>query len=536
VKTFGIYLAYPPWTRFEGEGLGRFLAAFVRGGSEAGQVRFVIACPGWTREALEELFASVGLPGDAVEFLCPRGVPGVVRLGRPRPRRRDEDEPRRPRSRRRRLPQLRQAGERLLGWLARSRSPLPLVLASLVIAPLVAIGGLVRLVGRPLSRLVRAPLVAIGKGITAARRGSRRGFEKLATSEALYASELRLVHELIDARSDIEAWYCPTAFWPSFNRIRGPRVLCVPDFVVSLCPVAFAQLGGEPFRGTIEKIEETIRGGDRFVTYSHHVKHDTLVGRFGIDPDRVAVVPHGANTLDDVLEAAAVRRDHPATSRELLAEAVGHAEGIDGRTPVVCGDVPGPYLFYASQLRPHKNIPTLLKAFRWLLDEGLIAHRLVLTCSPAMSARVRELVATLSLHDDVLFLVRLSEEQLAACYRHATLAVNPSLSEGACPFTFAEALSVGTPVVMARIPVTEEVIDDPRLQEAMLFDPYDWRDMARVIARGVSRREDLLSLQLPAYERIARRTWREVSGDYVRVLEAAAGEPEASPRRYRRPA
>lgn len=535
MKTFGIYLAYPPWTRFEGEGLGRFLAAFVRGGFEAGQARFVVACPGWTREPLEELFVASGIPSDAVEFLCPRGVPSVVRLGRPRQRRRDEAEPRRPRSPRRRFPWLRQAGERFLGRLARSRSPLPVVLVSVLIAPLVAVASLLRLVGRRVSKLIRSPLRALGKGVTTAVRGSRRGFEKLATSETLYEAELRLVHELIDARKDVEAWYCPTAFWPSFNRIRRPRVLCVPDFVVSLCPVAFAQLG-EPFRGTIEKIEQTIRGGDRFVTYSRHVKQDTLVGRFGIDPERVAVVPHGANTLDDVLEAAALREDNPRTSRELLTEAVAHAEGIDGRQPLVCGDAPGPYLFYASQLRPHKNIPTLLKAFRWLLDEGLVRHRLVLTCSPAMSARVRQLVTSLALHDDVLFLVRLSEEQLAACYRHATLAVNPSLSEGACPFTFAEALSVGTPVVMARIPVTEEVIDDRELQEAMLFDPYDWRDMARAIAHGVAHREELLALQQPAYERLAERTWREVSRDYVRVLEHAAGQAASEPVRYRRPA
>jgi len=52
----------------------------------------------------------------------------------------------------------------------------------------------------------------------------------------------------------------------------------------------------------------------------------------------------------------------------------------------------------------------------------------------------------------------LVEFRIAACYKLADLAVNPSLSEGGFPFTFTEALSVGTPVVMARIPVTEEII------------------------------------------------------------------------------
>ena len=97
MKTYGIYIAYPPWTRFEGEGLGRFLAAFVRGAHASGKARFVIACPGWTRAGLEELFAKSGIPSDAVEFLAPRGVPGVIRLASRRLRDTRDEEPTRTR-------------------------------------------------------------------------------------------------------------------------------------------------------------------------------------------------------------------------------------------------------------------------------------------------------------------------------------------------------------------------------------------------------------------------------------------------------
>jgi glycosyltransferase involved in cell wall biosynthesis len=260
------------------------------------------------------------------------------------------------------------------------------------------------------------------------------------------------------------------------------------------------------------------------------------VDRFGVDADRVTVVPHGANRLDTVLAAAAEDGDVEAASARLLSDALAKAEAIDGRLPVVCGDSPGRYLFYDSQLRPHKNVGTLLKAFRWLLDEGHLSHRLVLTGSPSMAPRIQELVKQLALQDDVLFLVRLSEEELAACYRHAELAVNPTLSEGACPFTFTEALSVNTPVVMSRIPVTEEVIVDRQLQAAMLFDPYDWRDMARGIRRGIEDRDELLAMQLAAYETLACRSWRDVSRDTIHALDAAAGHEAARPVSHRRSA
>jgi glycosyltransferase involved in cell wall biosynthesis len=540
VKTYGIYVAYPPWTQLEGEGLGRYLAAFVRGASQSGQARFVIACPGWTRPGLESLFKKSGVPDDAVEFLAPRGVPGVIRLASRRRRKDGVQAPPRTRIKRRRWSGLRHTVAAALGRLVTSRQVLLLLVVSVLVSvatlPLLLVGGLLGLAGKGLSRVLKRPLRSTRDGLSSAKRRFRRGLEKLSMSRAMYEAELQMVHRLIDGRSDVTAWYCPTAFWPSFNRIRGPRVLCVPDFVVSLAPVAFAHLGGEAFRGTIEKIEQTIRGGDHFITYSEHVKHDTLVKRFGTAAGKVTVVPHGANTLDNVLQAAAKGGSVEEVSARLLAKALTKAEAIDGRLPVVSGHSLGPYLFYASQLRPHKNVGTLLKAFRWLLDEEHLSHRLVMTCSPSMSPKIQQLVSQLHLHDDVLFLVRLSEEELAACYHQADLAVNPTLSEGACPFTFTEALSVDTPVVMSRIEVPEEVITDRQLQSAMLFDPYDWRDMARVIRQGVERRDELLALQQEAYRSLARRTWREVSHDTISALDAAAGEGVSEPRLRRRPA
>jgi glycosyltransferase involved in cell wall biosynthesis len=126
---------------------------------------------------------------------------------------------------------------------------------------------------------------------------------------------------------------------------------------------------------------------------------------------------------------------------------------------------------------------------------------------------------------DVLFLHRLTPQELAACYRLAELAVNPSFSEGGCPFTFTEALSVDTPVVMARIPVTDEVITCEELRELMLFDPYDWQDMANRIEWGLKNKEVLLQKQKPFYEKLAQRTWTHVVDDYINILEQIS-EPE----------
>jgi glycosyltransferase involved in cell wall biosynthesis len=118
----------------------------------------------------------------------------------------------------------------------------------------------------------------------------------------------------------------------------------------------------------------------------------------------------------------------------------------------------------------------------------------------------------------------LSVQELAACYRVARLAVNPSLSEGGFPFTFTEALSVGTPIVMARIPVTEEIVTDSDLQEKMLFDASDWKDMANRIEWALENRATLLSSQRPLYELLAKRTWRHVVDDHIEILDRVAAQ------------
>jgi len=72
---------------------------------------------------------------------------------------------------------------------------------------------------------------------------------------------------------------------------------------------------------------------------------------------------------------------------------------------------------------------------------------------------------------------------------------------------------------MARIAVTEEVVTDPELQNLMLFDPYDWEDMAARIEWALQNKESLLERQLKLYERLAERSWKTVVNEYVAILD-----------------
>jgi len=333
-------------------------------------------------------------------------------------------------------------------------------------------------------------------------------------------SEAAMLARLTESRVEVRAWFAPTAFWPQFNAIKRPRLMCVPDVHFTQFPVGFGVADGR-LMGTFQQIESSIKECPNLVTYSEDVKWRTLVDHFHLDASRVDVVRHGANILDDLITVKGTPDDTAATlalCRDLFASALRkaiHAEGA----PADRSDL-FPFLLYPTQFRPNKNVINLLRSYKYLLKQRYLGIKLILTGRPEVMSEISEFLDTNNLRNDVLCLHGLTNQEWAACYKLATLAVNPSLAEGGFPFTFSEALSVGTPVVMARIAVTEEVINDPEIQKMTFFDPYDWEDMASRIEWAISNREELYNKQRKFYDDvISRRTWEHVVEDYVRILD-----------------
>jgi glycosyltransferase involved in cell wall biosynthesis len=339
-------------------------------------------------------------------------------------------------------------------------------------------------------------------------------------------AEAKLLCEQINKRKEISAWYAPAAFWPHFNNVVAPRLTCVPDVVLSEFPVAFSAVNYERAVETFKLVEKAIKGGDRFVTYSVETKNRTMIERYRVDPEATTVIPHGANRLDDLIRVSGFPSNEDATDlfcSNLFSAALKKAIGTANPTRFDSGDVK--FIFYASQFRPNKNVLSLLRAYDHLLKRRYLGHKLVLTGNPNSLPEIAKFIRDHHLQNDVLCLHGLSDRELAACYRLADLAVNPSLSEGGCPFTLTEALSVGTPVVMARIAVTEEVITNPELQKLMFFDPYNWEDMARRIEWALDNKEHLLERQLGLYERLAKRSWSNVVDEYISLLNQISNRP-----------
>jgi glycosyltransferase involved in cell wall biosynthesis len=535
MKNYGIYIAYPPTVDLRHEGLGRYLAAFLKGASAQKDVRFCVVCPSWSRESLSELFEAEGVPASSCHVVSPQGVPMVLRMHEAWFRYTHRNK--KPGFIKRlnvwvqqqRNALIQRSMDRLVRThsftsLVRALLPLSAVLvAGLLLSPVWLMLGLLLLVAASGKRLLqktmpvlRGPLHRLTAMINMPKddglvRQMYRGMEQ---------AEAQRMQALINTMNDVRAWYCPTAFWPAFNQIQAPRLMCVPDVVLTDFAVGFSGIGGDRFLENFEIVEKTIEGGQYFVTYSSDVKWSTLVDRYGIQANQVSVVHHAPNDLSKWItvrgfaDGAAASRNY---CRTLLTSLFRRERNNSYVADFTNSEVK--FLFYASQMRPNKNILTLLRAYEHLLRKRLIGHKLILTGRMNALPEVKQFVVKNNLQNEVLFLHGLKIQELAACYHLADLAVNPSLSEGGCPFTFTEALSVDTPVVMAKIPVTEEVLTDPKLREMTFFDPYDWKSLAERIEWALLHRADLLAVQRRTYVELSCRTWSDVVAEHLVALE-----------------
>ncbi len=307
LRHFGIFLAYGPTVDLKKEGLGRLLGAFLKGAADREDVRFVIACPGWSRRGLLEFCESEGIRCDAFDVVSTRGIPLFLRAYLARRR------PKRPKKKSRVREFLKKLGGEVAGL---SSKPNPDCCLRSYSDSLASLGpdfgglrwnsgaGFVRprvasdkLVSAEARCKVFAQIIARagGRSVLARLSGVIDGGDSLAV--ALYRlmeeAEIERMLRAINNLPHVKAWYSPTAFWPGFNRISAPRLLCIPDVVTGEFPIGFAEHDPR-FLKTVELLEDTIREASHFVTYSERTKWNTLVDRYSVNPEDVSVIPHAS--------------------------------------------------------------------------------------------------------------------------------------------------------------------------------------------------------------------------------------------------
>ncbi len=137
-------------------------------------------------------------------------------------------------------------------------------------------------------------------------------------------------------------------------------------------------------------------------------------------------------------------------------------------------ELPEKFWLYVAHFYPHKNHRRLLNAYHVAKTRGVSLWPLMLRGNDqGMRNIIEEHVVRLNLENDVRFLPRFEEEELATLYSMATALIFPSMYEG-CGIPVVEAMACGCPVVAASVP---SVIENAG-NAAVYFNPYDEASIA----------------------------------------------------------
>ena len=141
-------------------------------------------------------------------------------------------------------------------------------------------------------------------------------------------------------------------------------------------------------------------------------------------------------------------------------------------------NIPPDYYFFIGTDYPHKNLVTLLSAFKIVLEQIPKANLVIVGARYYIrpQPKVKELLK--SLGDRVVQLGHVSDEALPMLYQRAKALVFPSLYEG-FGLPILEAMASGTPVIATQCTSIPEVCGDA----ALLFDGYDAQRLADAMLR-----------------------------------------------------
>ena len=178
-----------------------------------------------------------------------------------------------------------------------------------------------------------------------------------------------------------------------------------------------------------------------------------------------------------------------------------------------------PFVLYAGNIKPHKNVDRLIEAFSLLRQQTPDDVKLLIIGDEISKyPNLRRLVHRHQLHQHVRFLGFVPDETLAVLYRLASVFVFPSLYEG-FGLPPLEAMAAGAPVITSNVSSLPEVLGDA----ALLIDPLDSQAIATAMARVLGDRSLRDELIRRGHNRVKAFSWEEAAArTYAVYLQLAA--------------
>lgn len=192
---------------------------------------------------------------------------------------------------------------------------------------------------------------------------------------------------------------------------------------------------------------------------------------------------------------------------------------LDRFHPAPGGRSRGAHLVVTRNLEPIYDNATAIRALAIVRRHVPHARLTIAGTGPELTS-LRALVAELDLGDAVEFAGRLDRDAVAALYRKADVALNPSTVDN-MPNSVLEALASGVPVVSTDVGGVPHIVQDGTT--ALLVPPRSPESMARAVLRLLENPAEAERLVAAGLDSVSRYTWPQVRPVLADVYARAAG-------------
>jgi len=234
-----------------------------------------------------------------------------------------------------------------------------------------------------------------------------------------------------------------------------------------------------------------LKRADAIIAISHYTKK-TLTDELGIPPEKIFVTHLAV--------------DHKRFSPQPISADFRQKYALDEAFN---------YILYVGSNDPRKNLPTLIRAIEGAKRSVDTIKLIVVGNAYFQREALVELIRSLGLQEDVVFIDRVPDQDLPLFYNVADVFVLPSLYEG-FGLPVLEAMACGTATIVANATSLPELGGE----FAPTFDPYDDAALAAAIVEQLNHPRPAEAWRNHAAQFTWERTTAQTIDVYHTVLEA----------------
>ncbi|MFH1207093.1 MAG: glycosyltransferase family 1 protein [Patescibacteria group bacterium] len=239
-------------------------------------------------------------------------------------------------------------------------------------------------------------------------------------------------------------------------------------------------------------VPRSLKSADRVIAVSESTKHD-LQDMFNIPSRKMKVIYEGVDVKKIPLKS---KKFDSVDSFKLSKK----------------------YIFFVGTLEPRKNLVTLLRAYKKLLQWGGVFPGYQLALAGAKGYKSEEVFAAikaLGLGRNIKYLGYVTHNQKIDLIKRAACFVFPSSYEG-FGLPVLEAMALGTPVATSNISSLPEVAG----KAALLFDPEKEQTIANALRKILSDNKLRTRLSQAGMARAGQFSWERCARETVKVYES----------------